>query len=54
MVLVPRTEVREEEPNLGRLEICSRYYIVRIDQTKLHRILTTGMFYLIVKDPFSR
>jgi hypothetical protein len=54
MALYPRTEVREERPNLGRLEICSRYYIVRIDQTKLHRILTTGMFYLIVKDPLSR
>jgi hypothetical protein len=54
MVLVPRTEVREEEPSLTELENSAKHYIVRIDQTKLHRILTTGMFYLIVKDPLSR
>ena len=39
------------ETSLTELENCCKALHCENDQTKLHRILTTGMFNLIVKDP---
>jgi hypothetical protein len=51
MVLVPRTEVREEEPSLAEARKFRETLHCENDQTKTSSFLTTGMFNLIVKDP---
>jgi len=47
----PRTEVYGEESGFACARKRSEALHCENDQTRSFRILTTGMFYLIVKDP---